>query len=538
MSLNLRYFLVLFCVLLTVGADTFPAYNVTAQQKTPEEVLELAEYLFGPDAYNIFMHNGRHIAIACDGNKRVEYDTVSGGIYATDNCKSPDPADGLPPDIPSPEEATRMGTELLMHLGLLPEEQGVVSIQSGDTSNTFLAHEYEFGDGNYVRDEYPIDISANLKVSIMIGDLVFLLAGGGAKFQVTYGSSGKLIGVQALYRDIVGEQMEEIPSREEAIAQYLANLGPLAENAIVNATLAYQTDPFGVCQKVMHPGWELEAVVFANGERVPVRPQNSRVAATDYGKRRRDLGTGSIPRDASWPARRSFDDDDNCQFEAAIEYLGESYGLSLASANAAGFRSGVMHTAPIGNITYEKRNEAVKEADWTTNDDTNADSVDMLWYTGHANSNGWMVTAPRTDAPTMALYTSFGEPDDVLGEQDLEWLVIAACGPHQHEAFDSRAGNVFDRWRGIFHGLHIMFAYGTESSDSAEEAAKLMRYAQEGYNLIDAWFRAAKEVQPPGVIVTAMWVDNARDDHLPGYGPVSNDSSPSPQDRWFMWSTC
>ncbi|KAH8145709.1 uncharacterized protein LAJ45_10186 [Morchella importuna] len=537
MSANLRYLLVFFCVLLTVGADTFPAYNVKPREATPDGCLELAGALFGPDDYKITMHNGRYIALACDGRKRVECDTISGGVFGTDNCDSPDPADGAPNDIPTEEEAIKMGMELLTSLHMLPEEEGGVVIEPASTSNTFLAHEYEFGEGNYVRDDWKIDITVNLKVSIVVGDNTFMLTGGGGKFLVTYGSCGKPIVFQALWREICGEKMEEIPSREQAISEYIASLGPLGPNATVEAKLGYQSEPFGVCQEVMHPVWILEGEVVANGQKVPVRPQNSRYAASDNQITRRDSGTGSLPREAHWPAPRSNDDDDNCKLEVGMEYLGEPYGLGLASENAAGFRSGVMHTAPIGNVTYEKSNALVWGSDWTTDNKTYVESADLVWYTGHANSNGWMVTVPDTGAPTMARYTSFNQSGNGLGEQDLEWLIIAACGPHQDEAFENGAGSVFDRWRGIFHGLHIMFAYGSASSDSAEEGAKFMRYAQEGNSLIDAWFRAAKEVQPPGVVVTAMWADGARDDHLPGYGSVSEDSSSAPQEMWFMWTT-
>ncbi|KAI5838336.1 hypothetical protein DFP73DRAFT_565562 [Morchella snyderi] len=543
MSANFRYLLVFFCVLLTVGADTFPAFKVEPRPTSAEATLELAKKHFGDDNWTVIMHNGRYIALACDGRKRVEQDTISGGIIGTDNCDSPDPAHGPPEDLPTEEDAKKMAEGLLKEF--LPTEGGAVVIECPGTTNTFLAHEYEFN-GDYIHDEWKTDISVDCIVSIRVGDELYPLTGGGGKFRVTYGSCGKLIGFSALWREIVGQEMQEIISMEEAQAEFNQTLGPFAGLATVTTYLGYNSAPFGVCQKLMPPVWVHKAVVVANGQKVPLRPQNSRrMTVSGSGSGRRDLGTESLPRarDARWPAPRSLDDEDQCKLEVGIEYLGEPYGLGLASENAAGFRSAVMHTAPIGNVSYEKSNDLVWASDWTTDDERYADDVDMVWYTGHANMNGWMVTVPGTGAPAVVEYTSFNErPEDegdLLGHKDLEWLAIAACGPHQHETFDSSAGNVFDRWRGIFHGLHIMFAYGTESSDSTDEGAKFMRYAQEGYSLIDAWFRAAKEVQPAGVIVTAMWADDARDDHLPGYGSVSNNSySASSQDRWFMWSTC
>jgi hypothetical protein len=140
---------------------------------------------------------------------------------------------------------------------------------------------------------------------------------------------------------------------------------------------------------------------------------------------------------------------------------------------------------------------------------------------------------------------------DLWGQNDLEWVVIAACGPLQDEILANDGGDVFDRWDGAFDGLHILLGYGAVTFDNEVEGRKLVQYARNGSTLIDAWFRTAKEVQPsdngvsapdgPNVYVGAMWVGrdgiDPSNDHAWGFGSVSADpTSPT----WYaaMWTLC
>jgi hypothetical protein len=95
-----------------------------------------------------------------------------------------------------------------------------------------------------------------------------------------------------------------------------------------------------------------------------------------------------------------------------------------------------------------------------------------------------------------------------------------------------------------------MLAYGAITFDNTDEGRKLIQYAREGKPLIDAWFRAAKEIQPstngssapdgPTVWVGAMYVikgsADPRLDHLWGHGSVSADPR-LPDTLVAMWST-
>ncbi|KAI5839073.1 hypothetical protein DFP73DRAFT_562421 [Morchella snyderi] len=531
---DFRCFLVLCCVLLTVGADTLPILILERNLMTSEQCSDYATGMFGADDYSVTRSDERFVARSSDGTKRVECDTVSGGIWATDDAELFNTANGPPADLPSEEEAFEMGRELVSRLGLLPEDDQLI-ITNDRVSGTHVAHEYEDGAGGYTREDFKLDISVFYVLKlIVLPDYPdgIPLTGGGGRFQVTYGRNGNLIAFQGLWRPIVGSRLFDMISQEEATAQYVASLGGFP---VVNLTsfLAYYSEPFGVLQRTLYPVWVFDGEAVVDGQGVPIRPQPYRDNQTPTG------GPRTRTQKRSGLAIRGLDD---TLFEGAGAWLGPQYGLGLTSQNVAGFRNGIYLTEPAGDYAYEKSNQDVLASDFVNDADTWADSVDMLFYAGHASSDGWMVAEPGSGAQAFVNYTAFGSdpetPGELLGQQDLEWLIIAACGPLQDQHMDQGYGNVFDRWRGIFDGLHIMMAYASSSVDSSDEGAKFMQYAQEGYSLIDAWLRTGKELQSSEVTVAVMWTEGARDDHLPGYGSVSDDNPLGSLERWAMWTVC
>jgi hypothetical protein len=90
--------------------------------------------------------------------------------------------------------------------------------------------------------------------------------------------------------------------------------------------------------------------------------------------------------------------------------------------------------------------------------------------------NGWVLNQPSdTGFNTPEAGASPANPGDLWGQQDLEWVVIAACGPHQHASFVAGGGNAFDRWRGVFDGLHLFMGYGAVTFDNEEEERHRLR---------------------------------------------------------------
>lgn len=237
-------------------------------------------------------------------------------------------------------------------------------------------------------------------------------------------------------------------------------------------------------------------------------------------------------------------------FAVGTSWIGSSGGLSHSQANAQGF---VEEWADAGwLVSFNVGDSAAFESDWHQNDDIYVDDVDFVFYAGHADPFGWILSKPDDGALDAYEVDPAADPTgDLWGQRDLEWMIIAACGPLHDERLAAGGGDVFSRWRGAFDGLHLLMGYAAVTQDNSEEGRRVSRYAKRGSSLIDAWFRTAKEVQAsnngeqppdgPTVYVGAMWATkNGSDpfgDRAWGFGPVSNDPSP-PADYHCIWTMC
>lgn len=557
-----RSFQALFWLTLTITssyAQTLPVFQVRAGKAGEAGAVKLAQQLFGISEVRktTSADKSQIIVQSSDGTKRVEFDTASGGFWAADDTQLWNTE--LKPKLVDTQAALRMADEMAGKYGWLPAVKGPMKLASGRVGGTFYAEEQEIATtrGRYQRQERQLDISVNYDITIAVQSegsktqQEFPIIGGGGKFQVTFGDSGKLIGYQGLWRDIVedGTKQYKIIPKAKADAQFLASAKLLSDTLDVNSTIAYFSAPFGQSQEALYPVYVYDGTAKVGNEIVQLR--RSFIPATEFGPIDTSVREKLPARKPDPPAVRHRSlrprTADDGILEAGTEWLGIPFGLSLTEGNARGFREQLVAGSGGWNINFNFGDNLVWESDFNSNDDVYVDSVDFLFYTGHANKNGWLATVPGTGATKVVDFsivgTSPGSPGDLWGQQDLDWMVIAACGPLQDAAFISGGGSAFDRWRGAFDGLHIMFAYGTTSSDTDGEGRRLIKYAQGGAKLIDAWFRAAKELQGGSVVVTAMWAvgtkGNSRDDHLPGYGFVSGDNVGVDQTtRSFMWSTC
>jgi hypothetical protein len=238
-------------------------------------------------------------------------------------------------------------------------------------------------------------------------------------------------------------------------------------------------------------------------------------------------------------------------YEAATSWIGNFGGLGGSQNNAKGFVDGLSDAG--WQILFNWGDTNAWEDDWHENDDNYVDAADFVFYTGHADGDGWMLVDPasgQADSLTAGeVGANAANPGDIWGQQDLEWLTIAACGPLEDDLLSPGGGNVLDRWDGAFDGLHLLMGYGAVTFDNEVEGKTLVKYAREGKTLIDAWFRTAQEVQPaengwgppfgPRVYVGAMWATKSgqtspSDDHLWGYGSVAPDPK-SPDGFACMW---
>ena len=300
--------------------------------------------------------------------------------------------------------------------------------------------------------------------------------------------------------------------------------------------------------------WVFGGILDVRGRKVPMRLVT--IPATDYGPklptyrpqppRKKQAGRLNLERSR----RADVMAHSANPFEAGTSWIGTSGGLAGSHDNAKGFVDGLADDGWLVNFNWGDGN--AWESDWRRNDDTWVDAADFVFYTGHANKDGWVLTSPDDG------FLSFNEvgggpatPGDLWGQQDLEWAVIAACGPLQDELISAGGGDVLARWDGAFDGLHSLLGYGAITYDNTDEGKRIVQYAKGGAPIIDSWFRTAREIQPstngasppdgPDVWVGAMYViagsADPRNDHLWGHGSVAADPH-NPNTLVCMWTTC
>jgi hypothetical protein len=217
-------------------------------------------------------------------------------------------------------------------------------------------------------------------------------------------------------------------------------------------------------------------------------------------------------------------------YSAGTSWIGLSGGLAGSQKNAQGFVDGL---AAIGwHIRFNWGDANAWESDWRRNDDDWVDAVDFVFYTGHANSDGWVLSPPDDD---FLHRTETAGGSDLWGANNAEWIVVAACGPLQDKVVGS-GGDVLARWKDAFDGLHILMGYAQVTSDTEEEGKRLVKYAKAGSTIIQSWFRTGQEIQGSGIWVGAYYLGNASGstygDHLWGVGSVGPDiTSPT-------WRAC
>ena len=224
--------------------------------------------------------------------------------------------------------------------------------------------------------------------------------------------------------------------------------------------------------------------------------------------------------------------------DVGSEWIGESQGLGGSEANAGGF---VSHFNSLGTtVLFEWGDFNAWEQDFKdpTNggDDSNwVDDADAVFYTGHANGDGFTFPGTNDDG--------FLRFDDARwGQIDLEWLVIAACGPLQ---VTSGGVEWYDRWGPAFDGLHLLLAYATVSNDNVSEGDYYARGLTGDLWFLPAlpvrvsWGLAATLVQPSSVTYGYMGVSGSggltnHDDYFWGYGSGGSDIEPADITGFWM----
>jgi hypothetical protein len=492
------------------------------------------------------------------GSRRLDA-TADGAFWFADEAHLWNPERPSAP-LPDPAAAEAIARAFLHRAGLVPASNDFAQIDLEVAVNSGSKTAVAMADGQKLvkTDQYAIDAYVSFILRIKPLDPITHQPlndpatnrpvqgyglGPATKLGVVLGAGGMIIGVNASWLGILGIHREGdfLPPVPPAIgARRLEAIGRAADpfarlsiiddaggsDGVANGSLVYRQTflpdngialcPFWVFRVgVTHGDQTIRgADVFAPAARFPLAspPALDYVPRTQHSRPRRvaDVYAAGLV----W--KTQYDPDAEPQVIGVLEQL-QKEGW---------------------NISFRWRDADAKEADWVANAALWVDDVDLVYYSGHASSYGWVVTP---DGPNPDDYLSppdtgvFGRVDARWGRR-LKWLVIAACGPMQDEfvvpGYDQ---NVFN-WAPAFEGLHMLMGFATTTAGATGEGARMLELARDGVPLATGWLRAARESQTSDVtrgrVGPARWaaVLAAEDgdisplrDCLPGKGYVSPD---------------
>lgn len=495
------------------------------------------------------------------GQKVLEVDKRSGHVFMGDMEKLWNPkAAGA--NVPDHARARAVADRFMEENGLNPKGDGNANMVFSHFSETMSG---EDAPGQVVKKllDQQVNYAVKVKARVAGKDQEFPVVGGGGKAKVFVGEGEKVVGFSGGWRQTAGvEKMERIMGETAAVNEVKGRLkGTELKN--VKAELAYYSAPAFEEQTVLAPVWVVNGEIQVGNESVPMRAQI--VAATSYGPKFEQVPADKARNPGERPEPKGKDNEGSgsqgwldrfvkpafaspaaAGFECGASYIGVSGGLGGSAGNVKGFTD--QCKAAGWGVPFSFGDANAWEKDWRVNDDSYIDNVDLVFYTGHASPSGWQLASPDD---TQLSYTEVQNGgSDFYGNGDVEWIIIAACGPMQSTHFTTNTTNAFDRWRGIFDGLHIFLGYGAVTYDNTSEGRRFMELTRAGWGVIDAWFRTALEIQPatntyaapngPNIKVTAMYAHNgdhcARNEKLWGMGTVCSDVTGSAQVRTFLWA--
>ncbi|CAG8634313.1 4670_t:CDS:1, partial [Paraglomus brasilianum] len=499
--------------------ETLPVFRLHRPDGINEDrVIDLARSLYGISNYTIKYIDSR--IILRSGSHVVEVDTISGGIWTADEASLWNTS--IRPELVSDEQAFEIINNLIHNHTLLPkfDEDEPFQLVSGKISGSLLGQQSTV---NGSRITHKLDTRTSYRITVNLPNKPHIpIIGGGAKFQFVLGEAGRLIGFNGVWRQPEKKNLEvKIIPKKETDKIFLDKF---KNQKLVNFTssLAYFSAPSSKTQQHLYPVYVYDGTLMVSGKHVPLRQVI--LPATHF---------FPFPKKQTPQQSRSHNETENekrinrrNKLTCGTEWIGESGGLGGSHDNALGFVNGLYDDG--WDISFNWGDFNAFKSDWTTDNDDWIDNVDFVFYTGHANKDGWELDGGNS-------FLTFNEIG--LLDRDLEWLVIAACGPLQDDIISPGGGDVF-RWEPAFRGgLHLLLGYASVTYDNTDEGRLLTKYAREGQTIINAWFRAAQEIQPsqntfgppdgPDIWVGAVWMSSPSSDpsqdHIWDSGSVSAD---------------
>ncbi|TFG29842.1 hypothetical protein EU527_15285 [Candidatus Thorarchaeota archaeon] len=237
--------------------------------------------------------------------------------------------------------------------------------------------------------------------------------------------------------------------------------------------------------------------------------------------------------------------------EVGVEWVGNSYEdrpLWNSESDAGKFYH---HMAITGGYSQEFNwgewnawESDFRATEHDGNDTEWIDAVDFVYYAGHGNPNSISFTTVNG----LDTYANFNKLK--LGDGDLETLAMTSC--NVLEFYNFYGLNVFELWGPVLQGIHQVcgFATGAKNSDSMglQFALHMMgQYPLPALTIIESWFRAGMEFQPPDKILAVFYgtnstnpfqpqLDDPINDHMKGFGYQCSDPLPENME-WYVYIT-
>jgi hypothetical protein len=204
---------------------------------------------------------------------------------------------------------------------------------------------------------------------------------------------------------------------------------------------------------------------------------------------------GTAPQSVNGPGAVQGQDDG--VLEVGVEYINDFHGvapnLGLTDDDALSLYS------RLGNCGWTRRfaygNDSAWETDWKGADkpgghgqeNTYADSVDLAYISTHGGPDSVLFGSTHDDH-----YLNTADCRLNWGDRDAEWVGLSSCLAMQTDA--SRRN-----WAWCMNGLHLIMGFETTMAD-VNHGDWFGYYLCNGYNVTQAWFRAADALQPQGKV--------------------------------------
>jgi hypothetical protein len=489
------------------------------------------------------------------GTKVGETFIASGGVWLADTARLWKPS-ACPAALPDSAAAAALADARVDKAALLPRLPRDTFRIVKRTAPT-LAAWYDVQSMSRTDCAIHRQVSYEVEVRIPGTDRFLPVIGGGGRFTLVLGDSARTLAFSGVWRPVIRVASREPLISRAAVDSQFDVYTRGVRIASIDRTLAYYSPPAAESERLLYPVWVYSGTAIVGEDTVEMR--SITLPATRAGPAPPPVATtpaqrspSSLPPTGAVTTRDELDGPgtERPQFEAGAEWIAS---LANAQANAAGFLAALDPATWRTNFNWG--GTTALRSDWKENDDTWVDAADFVFYTGHASPLGWQLYPGINE---LLSFRVAGSPQDATGDrwgqQDLEWVIIAACGPLQDPKVmpgaTSRVSatsvtsaisvtstiSVFERWAPAFDGLHLLMGYASRSYDSKDEGRTVVKYAREGSTLVDAWLRTAKELQAPlaggrQVWAAAMYAvgtnGSALDDHLWGIGKsVSPDFKP------------